>query len=73
VGQNGVIPLDSTKDSMDDMSGQKTAITVKKTVVADPSKVCTRAKKRGFTQQRGTIGHGTSHYADVQVVDESVC
>ena len=35
---------------------------------ADPSKVSTRAKKRGLPQL-GTLGAG-NHYAEIQVVDE---
>ncbi len=35
---------------------------------ADPSKVSSRAKKRGLPQL-GTLGAG-NHYAEIQVVDE---
>merc|ERR1711899_259303 len=35
---------------------------------ADPSKVSSRAKKRGLPQM-GTLGAG-NHYAEIQVVDE---
>ena len=35
---------------------------------ADPSKVSTRAKKRGLPQL-GTLGAG-NHYAEIQVVEE---
>ena len=35
---------------------------------ADPSKVSTKAKKRGLPQL-GTLGAG-NHYAEIQIVDE---
>jgi tRNA-splicing ligase RtcB (3'-phosphate/5'-hydroxy nucleic acid ligase) len=83
VGQNGVIPLDSTKD-MDDVLLMGMDFCVRegyawpedrdhceengRMLLADPSKVSKRAKKRGITQL-GTLGAG-NHYAEVQVVDE---
>jgi tRNA-splicing ligase RtcB len=83
VGQNGVIPLNGTKD-MDDVLLMGIDFCLRegyawpedrdhceengRMLTADPSKVSKRAKKRGITQL-GTLGAG-NHYAEVQVVDE---
>jgi tRNA-splicing ligase RtcB (3'-phosphate/5'-hydroxy nucleic acid ligase) len=83
VGQDGVIPLDGSKD-MDDVLLMGIDFCIRegyawledkdhceengRMLLADPSKVSKRAKKRGITQL-GTLGAG-NHYAEVQVVDE---
>lgn len=82
VGQTGVIPI-NMKD-LDDVlyMGMDWALREGfawpedrehceengRMLMADPSKVSKRAKKRGVTQL-GTLGAG-NHYAEVQVVDE---
>ena len=83
VGQNGVIPLETTKD-MDEVLIMGIDFCIRegyawpedrehceengRMMLADPAKVSKRAKKRGITQL-GTLGAG-NHYAEVQVVDE---
>jgi tRNA-splicing ligase RtcB (3'-phosphate/5'-hydroxy nucleic acid ligase) len=83
VGQNGVVPLKGTKD-LDDVLLMGIDWCIRegyawpedrehceengRMLLADPSKVSKRAKKRGITQL-GTLGAG-NHYAEVQVVEE---
>lgn len=83
VGQSGVIPLNGTKD-IDDVLLMGIDFCIRegyawpedrdhceengRMLLADPSKVSKRAKKRGI-KQLGTLGAG-NHYAEVQVVDE---
>lgn len=82
VGQGGVIPL--TSKDLDDVLLMGMDWTLRegyswpedrdhceengRMMMADPSKVSKRAKKRGMTQL-GTLGAG-NHYAEVQVVEE---
>ena len=82
VGQNGVIPL--TQKDLDDilLMGMDWCIREGycwpedrlhceengRMMMADPSKVSKRAKKRGITQL-GTLGAG-NHYVEVQVIEE---
>jgi tRNA-splicing ligase RtcB len=82
VGQNGVIPLDQKGlDSVllegidwclrEGYAWPEDRIHCEENgrmMMADPSKVSKRAKKRGITQL-GTLGAG-NHYVEVQVVDE---